>query len=547
MSTSTVLLEFLKHEQERPDAIFLRQPFNGQSKEWTWKEAGSESRKMAAALHAMNLSAGSHVAILSKNCAHWFMADLAIMMAGCVSIPIYPTLTAHSIQPILEHSNAKAIFIGKLDDFASQEGGIPANIIRIGFDSYNRNEQYNWNQLISSTPPLNQLHQWQPDEVFTIIYTSGTTGKAKGVMHTFGHVDVTASTAISELGLPKYPAMLSYLPLSHIAERIGIECIGIYLGATYSFVESIESFAKNIGEVQPHIFFAVPRLWGKFREGILQKLPQKKLDLLLSIPIINNVIKKSIKRKLGLSRASFIFSGSAPLSKETQNWFNKLDVKILQALGMTEDCLLAHFERPTARRFGSVGKPFKGLQVKIAEDGELRLKSAAIMKGYYKEPELTAEVFDEDGYLRTGDICEYDHDGFLFVTGRLKDQFKTDKGKFISPTPIELELSHNTDIEMVCVVGMGIPQPIALVTVSDLGKQKTKEELIESLSATLDTVNPALEHHEHIDKIVLMKENWSMENGLLTPTLKVKRNHVEKIHQQFYSKWFAEKGKVIWE
>ncbi|NCU03930.1 MAG: AMP-binding protein, partial [Chitinophagaceae bacterium] len=443
--------------------------------------------------------------------------------------------------------NAKAIFIGKLDDFASQEEGIPANLIRIGFDSYNRTEQYNWNQLVSSTAPLTQLHQWLPDDVFTIIYTSGTTGKSKGVMHTFNHVDVTASIAIAELQLPKYPAMLSYLPLSHIAERIGIECIGIYLGATYSFVETIESFSKNIGEVQPHIFFAVPRLWSKFREGILSKLPQKKLDLLLSIPFINNVIRKSIKKKLGLSRASFIFSGSAPLSIETQSWFNRLDVKILQALGMTEDCLLAHFERPNARRFGSVGKPFSGLQVKIAEDGELRLKSAAIMSGYYNEPELTAEVFDEEGYLRTGDICEYDHDGFLFVTGRLKDQFKTDKGKFISPTPIELKLSANTDIELNCVVGMGIPQPIALVTLSELGRQKTKEQLIESLSATLATVNPTLEHHEQVAKAVIMKENWSTENGLLTPTLKVKRNQVEKIHQQFYSKWFEEKGKVIWE
>nr|WP_294906227.1 AMP-binding protein [uncultured Lacibacter sp.] len=547
MPYSNVLLEFLKHEQEHPQTVFLRQPFNGVWKEWTRQQAGDECRRMAAALHALNLPAGSHVAILSKNCAHWLMADLAIMMAGCVSIPIYPTLTAASIQPILEHSNSKAIFIGKLDDFASQEAGIPSHLTRIGFDDYNRNEQHNWNTLIASASPLATLHEWKPDDVFTIIYTSGTTGKAKGVMHTFNHVHVTATTAIAELQLTKHPAMLSYLPLSHIAERIGIECIGIYLGATYSFVESIDSFAKNIGEVQPHIFFAVPRLWGKFREGVLNKLPQKKLDLLLSIPVINNIIKKSIKKKLGLARAEFIFSGSAPLSVEMQSWFNRLDVKILQALGMTEDCLLAHFERPTARRFGSVGKPFSGLQVKIAEDGELRLKSAAIMKGYYNEPELTAEVFDEEGYLRTGDICEYDHDGFLFVTGRLKDQFKTDKGKFISPTPIELKLCANTDIEMACVVGMGIPQPIALVTLSELGKQKTKEQLIESLSSTLATVNSTLEHHEQVAKAVIMKENWSMENGLLTPTMKVKRNQVEKIHQQFYPKWFSEKGKVIWE
>jgi long-chain acyl-CoA synthetase len=547
MPASTVLLEFLKNEQERPEVVFLRQPFNGQWKEWTWKETGIECRKIAAALHALQLPAGSHVAILSKNCAHWLMADLAIMMAGCVSIPIYPTLTAASIHPILEHSDAKAIFIGKLDDFSSQEAGIPSNLIRIGFDSYDRNEKYNWNELVAITAPLTQVHNWNADDVFTIIYTSGTTGKAKGVMHTLGNVDAIASVAISEIKLPVQPALLSYLPLSHIAERIGIEYIGIYSGGCFSFAESIDTFAKNVAEVQPELFFAVPRLWGKFREGILKKLPQKKLDLLLSIPIINNVIRKSIKKKLGLSRATHIYSGSAPLSVEVQKWFAKLDVTVMQALGMTEDCLLAHFERPYARRFGSVGKPLAGLSVKISDEGELRLKSAAMMKGYYKEPELTAEAFDEDGYLRTGDICEYDHDGFLFVTGRLKDQFKTDKGKFIAPAPIEMKILACSDIEQACVVGMGIPQPIALVTLSDIGKQKTKAEITSDLSALLEPINSTLEHHEVVAKIVVMKENWLIENGLLTPTLKVKRNQVEKIHQQFYPHWFNEKGKVIWE
>ena len=169
------------------------------------------------------------------------------------------------------------------------------------------------------------------------------------------------------------------------------------------------------------------------------------------------------------------------------------------------------------------------------------------MKGYYKEPELTAEAFDEDGYLRTGDLCEYDHDGFLFVTGRLKDQFKTDKGKFIAPAPIEMKILACSDIEQACVVGMGIPQPIALVTLSDIGKQKTKEEITRDLSALLEPINSTLEHHEMLAKIVIMKENWLIENGLLTPTLKVKRNQVEKIHQQFYPHWFNEKGTVIWE
>ena len=547
MSNSTPLHQFLTTEKEFENEIFLRQPFNGVYTTWTWKQAGDECRRMATAIKSLNLPERSHIAILSKNCAHWMMADIAIMMAGCVSIPIYPTLTAASIQPILEHSDAKAIFIGKLDDFASQEAGIPANLTRIAFDAYGRKEQHNWSELITQSTPLQEVYNWSREEILTIIYTSGTTGKPKGVIHTAGNFDTVMHAAIKELRLVKRTFLLSYLPLSHIAERIGVEMNGIYNASVISFAESIDTFAKNVAEVQPHIFFAVPRLWGKFREAVLKKIPQKKLNLLLSIPIISGIIKKSIQKKLGLSRATHIYSASAPIAVELLKWFARLDIKIVQALGMTEDCVYAHFERPYEFRHGSVGKPFAGLQVKITEEGELRVKSAANTKGYYKEPELTAELFDEEGYLKTGDICEYDHDGFLFVTGRIKDQFKTDKGKYISPAPIEMKILGNPDIEQTCVVGMGIPQPMALVTLSEIGKQKSKEDIDRDLAALLPPLNSTLEHHEQLAKIVVMKENWLIENGLLTPTLKVKRNQVEKIHQQFYPQWFNVKGKVIWE
>lgn len=547
MPASTPLQKFLENVTQYPNEIYLRQPINGQWITWTWKQADDECRRIAAALHSLQLPKGSHIAILSKNCAQWMMADIAIMMAGCISIPIYPTLTAHAIQPILEHSEAKAIFIGKLDDFSTQEAGIPPQLIRIGFDLYGRNERYNWSELLTEHQPLQHVHEWKQEELLTIIYTSGTTGKPKGVMHTAGNFDRVLDAATREIHLRKHAALFSYLPLSHIAERMGVEMNSIYNACVVSFAESVESFASNVQEIQPEVFFAVPRLWNKFREGILTKIPQKKLNLLLSIPVINSVIRKSIKKKLGLSRARHIYSASAPISVDVLKWFSRLDIHITQALGMTEDCVYAHFERYYDYRHGSVGKPFAGLLVKITEEGELRVKSPSNTLGYYKEPEMTAELFDEEGYLRTGDICEYDHDGYLFVTGRLKDQFKTDKGKYISPAPIEMKLLANPDIEQCCVVGMAIPQPIALITLSDIGKAKTKQEVEESLSASLSAVNPGLESFERMAKAVVMKENWTIENGLLTPTLKVKRNQVEKIHQQFYPKWFEEKGKVIWE
>ena len=547
MIASSPLQQFLQWEKEIPGNIFLRQPFNGQWKTWTWNEAGTECRKMAAALQSLGLPPKSHIAILSKNCAHWIMADIAIMMAGYISIPIYPSLSSHSIQPILEHSDTAAIIVGKLDDYTEQQNGIPKNIIKISIEACGIAENNTWEKMVATNKPLLNTNQWKEEDVLTIIYTSGTTGNPKGVMHTTSSVDSVMQMVTGQLKLQYNLELFSYLPLSHIAERLAVEFNGLYRSGTLSFAESLATFAANLNYIQPHCFLAVPRIWAKFQEGILKKMPQKKLDLLLSLPIINSIIKKSIRKKLGLSRAVTILSGAAPISKDLQIWFRKLGIIITQAYGMTEDCVYSHIETPVAQKIGSVGKPLPGLLTRIAADGELREKSKGNMKGYYKEPQLTAEAFDEDGYLKTGDIGEYDHDGFLFITGRIKDQFKTDKGKYISPTPIELLLAANTDIENVCVVGMGIPQPIALITLSENGKQKTAAAIIESLSAILTAINASLESHEELEKAVIMKENWDVANGLLTPSLKVKRNQVEKIHQSFYPEWFNKKEMVIWE
>jgi len=548
MEASTPLLQFLKWEKETPDSVMLRQPFSGEWRNWTYQQAGEEIRKIASGLKGLNLPPRSNVALLSKNCAQWIMADLAIMMAGHISVPLYATLTAPSIKQILEHSEAKAIFVGKLDKYEEQKEGIPASVQKIGMELYGIHESISIEKMIATEKPLTEIAAWDRDEVLSIMYTSGTTGKPKGVMHSAGNFDAIVQTGIIDLELPMHPRLFSYLPISHIAERAGIEMIGIYRGAIFSFAESLETFPKNLAETQPNLFFAVPRIWAKFREKISEKLPPKKLNTLLSIPIINNIIRKSIKKKLGLAEATHIYSGAAPISVDLLEWFDKIGVTIYQAIGMTEDCIYSHFNRRTANRFGTVGKALTGVKVKIADDGEFRLKSAGVMKGYYKEPELTAATFDEEGYLKTGDKAEYDKDGFLSIVGRVKDQFKTDKGKYVSPAPIEMLLLANQDIEQACVVGMGIPQPIALVVLSASGKAKAKDDLIASLSASLREVNPALESYEKLEKVVVMKGDWTVENGLITPTLKVKRNEVEKIHLPKYPTWYhTQPGVVVWE
>jgi long-chain acyl-CoA synthetase len=547
MVSSSPLAKFVKWEKEIPGQIFLRQPFNGVWKTWTWAQAGEEARRLAAGLHSTGLQKGDHVAILSKNCAQWIIADLAIMMAGCISIPVYPSLSAAAIKPILIHSDSKAIILGKLDNFATQVDGIPPDIFRISVTDYGTKEQYSMEDLIANNEPLQVINTWNADDILTIIYTSGTTGNSKGVMHTVLAFDMVVPMVAETLKLPLRPRLFSYLPMSHIAERMAIEMYGIYFGAAISFAESIEAFPKNLEDTKPDLFFAVPRIWGKLREGILKKLPQKKLDLLLSIPLVSRIIKNRIRKKLGLSKASHIYSSAAPLSPDIQKWFINIGINLRQAYGMTEDCVYAHFDTPAEFRIGRVGMALPGLMVKFAADGELLVKSKSNMIGYYKEPGLTAAAFDEEKYLKTGDIAEYDADGFLAITGRVKDLFKTDKGKYIAPSPIEMHLLANAKIEQVCVVGTGVPQPIALVTLSEEGKKIAVPELVNEFIPLLKSINNSLEVFEKLEKLVIMADNWTVENGMLTPTLKVKRNEIEKIHLPKYPGWYTEKNIIVWE
>ncbi|MFT4856967.1 MAG: long-chain acyl-CoA synthetase, partial [Planctomycetota bacterium] len=500
---NTPLEAFAHWVYTTPSKTFLRQPINRVFKEYTFQEADEEIRKIASALNGMGLSNGSHVALLSKNCAHWIMADLAIMMAGCISIPIYPTLSAESIHEILVHSESKAIIVGKLDDYNQQKSGIP-EIPIIGVELYDIKELHGWGELVAKNQAIKGLPDLKHEDLMTIMYTSGTTGNPKGVMHTVGNFNTLTNTAVEVIKLPRQPRYFSYLPMTHIAERAGVELSAIYRGASVSFPESLATFAEDLASVQPETFFGVPRIWQKFQEKILEKMPQKKLDRLIGLPILGNFIKKKIRKKLGLNASLVNFSGAAPIAISLQKWYAKLGIEINQAYGMTEDCILSHFNLPDANKFGTVGRPLPGVISKLSEEGEILIKSDCLMVGYFKEPEKTAEMFTEDGFLRTGDIGEFDHDGYLSITGRIKDQFKTDKGKYISPAPIELEFLKNGDIDQVCIVGTGIPQPIALVVVSELGKSKSKAILEQSLMGTVNELNPRLESFEKIAKVIIM-------------------------------------------
>jgi len=550
MPASNLVHMFQKWERETPHHIFFRQPVAGDWRTWTYQQAGEEIRKIASGLLALNLPSRSNIAIVSKNCAHWIMADLAIFMAGHVSVPLYANSSAASIKQILEHSESKVIFVGKLDDYENQKKGIPGNVQKISASFYGIKDGLLWEDILEKQKPLANVVERGDEELLTIMYTSGTTGVPKGVMFNSKAFDHTTKILIKYLHawetLPEHPRLFSYLPLCHIAERNLTEMLGSYSGATISFVESLESFGRDLASVQPDLFFGVPRIWAKFQEKILEKMPQKKLDKFLKIPILNSIVKKKIKKSLGLSKAGLKGTAAAPIPVSLLQWFNKLDIRLREIYGMTENCALSHSNQKEIR-FGTVGHAMETVEVKLSEEQEILTRHVALMMGYYKEPEMTAQVMTSDGYLRTGDQGSISADGFLTITGRVKDLFKTDKGKYISPAPIEMKLLKNSDIEQVCVVGMSIPQPIALVLLSAAGKAKSKEELVKSLSASVAEVNPTVEHYEELKKVVIMQEEWTINNGLMTPTMKVKRNEVEKLKVPSYPNWYAMEGLVVWE
>jgi long-subunit acyl-CoA synthetase (AMP-forming) len=535
---------FYQWEKETPNKLYMRQPIGGEWHHWTWSETATQVRKMAAYLKSLDLPANSKIATLSKNCAHWIISDLAIMMAGHVSVPLYPNLKAESITQILEHSEAKLLFVGKLDDFESMRPGVPKDLPCIAFPFYSEEGYPVWDDLIKDVEPMVDNVVREPNELATIIYTSGTTGMPKGVMHKFYNFSFATSNAVPLLGLATEERFFSYLPLCHIAERLLVEMGSLYSGGMVSFAESLDTFAQNLADTKPTAFLGVPRIWTKFQQGILGKLPQKKLNVLLSIPLVSSLIKKKVKSGLGLQEARNIFTGAAPTPVSTLKWFERLGIPIQEAYAMTENCCYSHVTLNDGIKFGSVGKALPHCEVKLSEENEILIKHVALMDGYYKEDKQTQETI-KDGWLHTGDEGHIDAEGYLKITGRVKDLFKTSKAKYVAPAPIEMKLSANKNIEQVCVVGTGLPQPIALITLSEYGKSRPTADVYGSLETTLKIINPKFESHERLKKIVVLDKEWTIENNLLTPSMKIKRNEVERLYKDNYTSWYEKEGYIV--
>ncbi|WP_435608875.1 AMP-binding protein [Pseudomonas knackmussii] len=557
----TLLQRFLHWENQMPDAPYLHQPQGqGVNHSYSWRTVGDQARRMAAYLRSLDLPAGSNIGILGKNSAHWIIADLAIWMAGHVSVPLYSSANRETVAYVLAHAEVRLLFVGHLDGGA--EGwekvcdAVPASLPLVELPLHAIGVGQPWQALMQAWEPLQTLAQPRREDLATIIYTSGSTGQPKGVMHSFEAIcgACEASVVMYDGGRGASPAdrLLSYLPLAHTAERAVVETLSLYNGCQVFFNESLATFAEDLRRARPTIFMSVPRLWGKFFHGISERIPLAAQQAALADPEQAGPMRQQILGALGLDQVHTGLSGSAPLPIAVLEWYRQLGLELLEGYGMSENFGCSHFSVVGMVRVGYVGACIPGVKCRIAEDGEILVKSLGQMMGYYKQPELTRDCYTEDGFFRTGDRGELDERGRLRITGRVKELFKTAKGKYVAPVPIEARLGDNGHIEGSCVTGVGLGQPIALLNVSPdtrqaLADPERRAALETELEAFLESLNGQLEAHEQLDCLVLVSEPWSIDNGLLTPTLKIRRNLIEERYQSRFEDWSASRRKVIFE
>lgn len=552
------LVECLFHwEAIKPDDSYLVQPDeSGAATSYSWAVVADQARRMAGYLKTLGFPPGSRIALLGKNSAHWVMADLAIWLAGYVSVPLYPTLDAESFGYVLEHSEAELLFIGKLDgvtDSWKHVGPvIPAGLPCVRLPFAPQFDAPHWEELMEATAPLLEPAIPAPSDLATIIYTSGSTGRPKGVMHTFQSMFAVLESTKDEFALSDKERFLSHLPLAHTAERAYIQCLSLYCGSQVFFAWSLDTFQADLQRARPTAFFSVPRLWSKFQAGVNAQLSPGVQCWLFRVPLLGRRVKQRILSGLGLEHARIAVTGSAPLPPEVFRWYQDLGLEMKEVYGMTENFGYSHGIRRDKPVHGFIGRANPGVSCMLSDSGEVLVKSPGGMLGYYKNPEKTAEDLTSEGYLKTGDLGEFDAAGRLKITGRSKDLFKTAKGKYVPPAPIEQQLGNHALIEVCCVCGEGMPQPVALLVLTESARAEAEDpQARQAMTLELEDlcrkVNAGAPKEIALHCLVVVGESWSIESGLLTPTMKIKRHEIERHYNAQIARWSTSRTTVLWE
>ncbi len=555
--TRTILDHVLDHEAAQPDLVWMTQPLGGgRVRDIGWGEGLDEARRVATYLRSLNLPPGARIAMLAKNSAHFILAELAIWMAGGTTVAIFPTESAENIRFVLDHCEASLLFVGKLDAWERQQGGVPHGLPCIALPLSPAAGVPTWDAIVASNAPLAGRPQRASDELAMLLYTSGSTGQPKGVMQTFGSVTRASEGIVADADNAEDPALekrsLSYLPLAHAFERAWVECASLMSGRGHLFfTESLATFADDLKRARPTHFISVPRLWTKFQQGVFASLPAAQLDALLDNPVTCEAVSRKVLAGLGLDQVRRAGSGSAPLPAELLTWYRRLGLPLREGYGMTEDFAYSHHSIEGHAAPGHVGIPYPGVQARLADDGEILVRSPGQMKGYYKRPDLDAQAFTEDGFFRTGDLGELNAQGLLKLTGRKKELFKTAKGEYVAPAPIENLLNEHPMVELALVSGVGQRAPYALLVLDEhlrprLEDGAVRAEVETALAGLLARVNGVVPSWERLDRLVVAREPWSIENGCLTPTMKIKRSRIEADVAPHLEAWYGASGPVLW-
>lgn len=531
-----------------PDTLWLRERHGDDIRDWSWKQASEQIYALAAWEEQNFPGSGHRVGLLSRNCPHWFFADMGSIAAGNVVVPMFTTLAGDTADYVMSFTEMKLLFVGETDNWDQIAKVLPKDIKLIALPGVELEQPHiRWDDIIATHKGQRPSYQCRPDDLISLVFTSGTTGLPKGVMQTHNSNIIPINRFKTVLNVEKGTRFFSYLPLSHIAERQIVEGSSIVNCGEVHFNENLTTLLRDLATCQPNLMFGPPRVWEQLQKGIIAKFgSQEAINQALAAN--REGVGKQIRLTMGLDQARYILTAAAPTPPALIRWYEEFGIELNEGFGQTE-CMGPIVGQSKSRRIGSIGKPLPGVEVRLSDEDELQIKAPGCSPGYYKNPEKTAETF-VDGWVYTGDKARIDKDGFYYITGRVKDYFKTIQGKFVAPTPIENIFAENEYTEQICLLGRGYSKTVMTCILSAAAQQLDPETVESVLRERVAAVNNDVEKHARIGAVIVANEPWTIENSVLTPTLKIRREKVEERlgeRAQELATQAAEQGRILVE